>query len=153
MAAERAGATPALKLMAAACSHEVCEMAAAWLPLSAAMTGCYTLSLMQDPRPLAPGTARGSVGMSFNPGPSLHLAARVGVLPHVKLRAKLSALSQDSIQSAQLDLNIELSITKNRSIFYMPYARFERQHHAGVQCADDRPRDRATESVMGRRTA
>jgi hypothetical protein len=81
---------------------------------------------MQDPRPVAPGTARGSIGTSFDPYPSFHLGVRVGVLPHVELRAKLSAISDNNIiQSAQFGLNIELPIAKYQSIFYMPYARFD----------------------------
>jgi len=72
----------------------------AFLLLMAAAPGCYTLSLMQDPKPVAPGTVRATVGMASNidgPAPSQHLGVRVGLVPQAEARVKLSFASSDLV--------------------------------------------------------
>jgi hypothetical protein len=98
------------------------------LLLLTAASGCYTLSLMQDPKPLSPGAVRGSVGMAVNPErawPSQHLGLRVGLIPHVEARAKLVVGGKYFFQSAQAGFNLEVPLATDKSVSFMPYYRFD----------------------------
>jgi hypothetical protein len=60
--------------------------------------GCYSTSLLQDSRVLAPGRVRVAAGLGYQPPGAtdghavVEAAVRVGVAPHVELQAKTSNL-------------------------------------------------------------
>jgi hypothetical protein len=105
-----------------------CRLWLLWACLTA--PACYSLSLMQEPKPLAPGRVRGSVGFGWNlerlPAPSLHTGLRVGVLPHVEARVKASWIGSGApLQSLQSGLTLELYEDTLQSVVLMPYYRYD----------------------------
>lgn len=95
----------------------------------ALLPACYSLSLMQEPKPVPPGTLRAIAGLAVNPeqgGPIPHFGLRLGILPHVEARAKIALLGDKNIvQSGQLGLNVEVALSIHQSLLFMPYYRYD----------------------------
>jgi hypothetical protein len=95
----------------------------------ALLPACYSLSLMQDPKPVPPGTFRANAGMAVSfehPAPITHLGLRLGIFPNVEARAKVALLGEKGdAQSVQLGYNIELPLSIHQSLLFMPYYRYD----------------------------
>ena len=90
---------------------------------------CYSLSLMQEPKPLRPGTVRVIAGNGFNTArgaPDLNLGLRVGLFPRTEARVKLTLFNESAaVQSVQAGFNFELYAGRYQSVVVMPYYRYD----------------------------
>ena len=97
---------------------------AALLTLALLASGCYALTIGQEPKPVAPGKVRATTGMGWNlerPAPYLHVGLRVGVAQRTEARLKLSLLNRFSLEAG---VNVEAVERARWSLFLMPHYRY-----------------------------
>ncbi|HEX5660846.1 MAG TPA: hypothetical protein VFX59_26815 [Polyangiales bacterium] len=86
------------------------------------------MSALQEPRPLQQGAVRGSAGTGFDlqrAGPSLQVAARVGLGAGVETRLKLVMPRRDLLLvGAEAGLNWQPWDSERVGLFLMPHYRY-----------------------------
>jgi hypothetical protein len=106
----------------------------------AALAACYSLSAMQEPRPLPQGGVRPAVGLGIDSkrgGPSLQLGTRVGLGAGTEVRLKLVLPGERAlISGTEAGLNWQPWDSERIGIFLMPHYRYYR-----VNEDDDGPFD------------
>jgi hypothetical protein len=94
---------------------------------------CYSMTLMQEPRPLPQGAVRGSAGLAVNasnPGLSVQVAARVGLGAGTEARLKLSlpgaqrTSGVNAVAGVEAGLNYQPYDSESFGIFLMPHYRY-----------------------------
>ncbi|HVZ34350.1 MAG TPA: hypothetical protein VG963_18105 [Polyangiaceae bacterium] len=101
---------------------------ALWLGAFALCGACYSMTLMQEPKPLPQGKVRGSAGFAVNttsPGPSPQLAARVGLGAATEVRLKLSFPARTGpVGDVEAGFNVQPYDSKLFGLFLMPHYRY-----------------------------
>jgi len=112
---------------------------------SLAVTGCYSLGVGQDPRPLGPGGVRGSVGVHYqveSDVPYVQVGARVGVVDGSEVRVQMSFVDDHPgavLQGLQAGVNVEAYAGDRFSLFLMPNYRLYRFVEDNTSDANDDP--------------
>ncbi|MDB4986695.1 MAG: hypothetical protein JWN04_1873 [Myxococcaceae bacterium] len=86
------------------------------LALLLVVAGCYSSSLLQEPKPLPPGKVRGAIGLEIaSPtGVSPAVGARIGLAPRTELRGKLSG------GGGEIGINVQAVDSKVFDLMLMP---------------------------------
>jgi hypothetical protein len=98
----------------------------------ALVTACYSMSTLQEPKPLPQGAVRGSVGLgsvaAHHRGfPDLQLALRVGLIDRVESRLKLVLPGSDrGVGGVEAGINILPVDSQYVGLFLMPHYRYYR---------------------------
>lgn len=104
-----------------------------WVGVLALLGACYSMSLMQEPKPLPKGAVRGAAGLAFNaaigPVPTPQVAARVGVVDHVEARLKLSSVGSRNrhgraLGGLEAGFNVQPFDSPYVGVFLMPHYRY-----------------------------
>jgi hypothetical protein len=124
------------------CGHLLSAALAALLSSSA----CYSLGILQEPKPTPPGKVRASAGIAVNvdrPLPSHQVAVRVGLWTRTEARLKLSLPGELAISGLQAGVNVQPFEGEHVSLFLMPHYRFDRLLEDTDEFLDEYPDPRA----------
>jgi len=98
-----------------------------WLGPLALCGACYSMTVMQEPKPLPQGAVRGSLGLGVNTsaGVSAQLASRVGLGLRTEARLKLSFAGDGrALGGTEAGLNCQPYDAQRVGLFLMPHYRY-----------------------------